>query len=105
MFFWDPHGHLTDNTLSRDVFPAFWRPIMVTSISVALSIPVSQGLSTKGSATLGSAGDKTWTGSRVVRSEVFGFGKSLPESSEQPVVHLAKETSHCAERSWTCAVV
>lgn len=27
---------LTDNTLSREVFPAFWRPIMVTSISVAL---------------------------------------------------------------------
>lgn len=28
---------LTDNTLSREVFPAFWSPIMVTSISVALS--------------------------------------------------------------------
>lgn len=32
---------LTDKTLSREVFPAFWRPIMVTSISVALSIPDS----------------------------------------------------------------
>lgn len=43
-------GFLTDNTLSREVFPAFWRPIMVTSISVALSIPVSQHLSTEGMA-------------------------------------------------------
>lgn len=29
-------NELTDNTLSREVFPAFWSPIMVTSISVAL---------------------------------------------------------------------
>lgn len=28
---------LTANTLSSDVLPAFWRPIMVMSISVALS--------------------------------------------------------------------
>lgn len=34
-------GILTDNTLSKDVLPAFWSPIMVTSISVALSISVS----------------------------------------------------------------
>lgn len=34
-------GILTDNTLSREVLPAFWSPIMVTSISVALLVSVS----------------------------------------------------------------
>lgn len=29
-------AQLTDNTLNSDVLPAFWRPIIVTSISVAL---------------------------------------------------------------------
>lgn len=29
-------GLLTARTLKRDVLPAFWRPIIVTSISVAL---------------------------------------------------------------------
>ncbi|KAK1456286.1 hypothetical protein CCUS01_10033 [Colletotrichum cuscutae] len=32
---------LTARTRSRDVLPAFWRPIIVTSISVALSSQVS----------------------------------------------------------------
>lgn len=31
----------TDNTRSRDVFPAFSKPIMVTSISLALRMAVS----------------------------------------------------------------
>ena len=34
-------GSLTASTLSSDVLPAFWRPIMVMSISVALERAVS----------------------------------------------------------------
>lgn len=30
-------GELTANTLTREVFPAFWSPMRVTSISVDLS--------------------------------------------------------------------
>lgn len=41
----------------------------------------------------------------MIRPGIVGSGKSLPESSEQPVVHLAKETSHYAEQSRTSAVV
>lgn len=34
---WSMCGNHTAKTLNREVFPAFWRPIIVISISVALS--------------------------------------------------------------------
>lgn len=103
--FWDLTSFLTDNTLSREVFPAFWRPIMVTSISVALSDPVSQHLSTERTATMSCTSDNSLADGQMVGFGSWRCGESLPEGSEQPVVHLAEEASHYAGQSWTSAVV
>jgi hypothetical protein len=57
---------LTESTRSKDVFPAFWSPIIVTSISVALC-------------TL-----SVLAGEPRLLDRVSG----LPECPEQPVVHF-----------------
>jgi hypothetical protein len=65
-------GLLTARTLKRDVLPAFWRPIIVTSISVALK-------------------------TRDMPRQEVGMENSkdnIPEQAEKPVIETFEEACH-----------
>lgn len=76
----------TDNTRSRDVFPAFSSPIIVTSISLALPMAISLQRVRAHGACEGDHG-REWDRDAIL---ALRLQVNLPEGPEQPVVYLPK---------------
>ena len=75
-------NRLTANTRSREDLPAFWRPIMVTSISLAL-YGVQHGFI---------CGDGPWSPENCIYQTAH-----LPEHPQKPVIDSTKYASHDEE--------
>ena len=84
---------LTARTRSNEVLPAFCKPTMVTSISVALAHVVSnrqQDSMTRFRPLVRDDGDTVVEVDAQVRTR----RADLPERPEQPVIHLPKQSRH-----------
>ena len=72
---------LTESTRSKDVLPAFWRPIMVTSISVALCMMSVLG---RGCELCGQAMGSSTTYQKVLSNQSYTFRNRPAISCAQP---------------------
>jgi len=97
------------NTLSSDVLPAFWRPIMVMSISVALSRSrsASSNLSRTSCGILGlrywkerpteaeSTSDAgAWSNSATRGGQHIYRRRHIPEQAQQPIIQAPEDSHH-----------
>lgn len=96
---------LTASTRKREVFPAFCKPIIVMSISVALC--ASRQWSTPPETTIGVSPVPRLDGSlvtervrsRYVQSDSIIRGGHVPKESQQPVIDGLEEACHyCGKR-------
>jgi hypothetical protein len=102
---------LTARTLNNDVLPAFCKPIMVMSISVALNDGVSQRpplvMFAQICFFIGMVSMSN--GASGIEACVQGIKADIPEKAQQPVVDASEEVRHVDGRavlmtgeSWCC---